>query len=366
MPALSFCAEPIALGLSIVIATRSPAQTPTAPAQGATSSLSGIVRDAGGAPLSGVNVALEGETSATRSDTAGRFVLYDLSAGSHTALFRRIGYMSVEYRWVAQANRGLQIAVTMTPVPRTLERVVVEAPGSTRRRGTSSIAGTVSDSAGRGVAGADVRLLGSGLSTITDSTGTFEFRSLAAGAYVVRARRPGLSAGSYVLQIADDDNRGITLKLYGLPKKTGARDTATASGYGIADIAFDAFDRRARTSSRYPTLGPADLFLRQGAPLDVTLQQYRDQPSARTSQIASMADAKRATEEGDCLIVDGRRASYRPLRTFTSLEVQMVEVFRKNAFADDYVVSQMDGVPECRGTMDRHPAYFVLWTRHLR
>ena len=53
------------------------------------------------------------------------------------------------------------------------------------------------------------------------------------------------------------------------------------------------------------------------------------------------------------------------LRTLSSRDVQMIEIFRKNAFADDFIVSQMDGVPECRGTMDRHPPYFVLWTRRL-
>ena len=354
----------LALVLSLAIASGSGAQTPAESAP--TGSLSGIVRDAGGAPLPEVSVILEGETAVTRTDTAGRFTLFSVPVGSHTALFRRIGYRSVEYRWVAQANRGVEVAVTMTPVPRALERVVVEAPGSTRRRGTSSIGGMVSDSTGRGVAGADVRLLGSGLSTMTDSNGTFEFQALAAGAYIVRARRTGLASGNYVMQIAEDDSRGITLKLYGLPKKVGARDTAMASGYGVADVAFTAFDRRARTSSRYPTLGPADLFRRQGAPLDVTLQQYREDLSGRPTPMASIADAKRASDEGDCLIVDGRRASYQPLRTFTSLEVQLVEVFRRNAFADDYIVSQMDGVPECSGTMDRHPPYFVLWTRRLR
>jgi hypothetical protein len=354
--ARSFCADAVA-GAFVVLAIvgrSASAQVPAPAPAVATGSLAGVVRDVGGTPLPDVTVTLVGESAAARTDTAGRFVLYDVPAGSHTALFRRIGYRSVEYRWTARADRGLEVAVTMTPVPRALERVVVEAPGASRRRGTSSIAGTVSDSSGRGVAGADVRLLGAGLSTLTDSNGTFEFQLLAAGSYIVRARRPGLTSGNYVMQIADDDNRGITLKLYGLPRKTGARDTAVASGFGVADMAFEAFDRRARTSFRYPTLGPADLFRRQGMPLDLVLQQYRDERVTPSS------------EEGDCLIVDGRRASYQPLRTFTTLEMQMVEIFRKNAFVDEYIVSQMDGVRECRGTMDRHPPYFVLWTRRLR
>ena len=345
---------------------RASAQTPATPPP-ATGSLSGVVRDVAGTPLPDVSVTLLGESLATRTDTTGYFALDAVPVGSHTALFRRIGYRSVEYRWLAEAKKGLQIAVTMTPVPRQLERVVIEAPGTSRRRGTSSIGGMVSDSAGHGVAGADVRLLGSGLSTMTDSSGGFEFQLLAAGSYIVRARRRGLASGNYVMQIADDDSRGITIKLYGLPKKTGAGDTAVASGYGIPDVGFDAFDRRARSSSRYPTLGPADLFRQNHAPLEIVLQQYRDDGAFRsTTHLSSIDDVKRSTDDGDCLIVDGRRAAFQPLRSYTSLEVVMIEVFRRNAFVDDYIVSQMDGVRECRGSMDRHPPYFVLWTRRLR
>ena len=327
--------------------------TPPAPTP-ATGSLSGVVRDVVGAPLADVNVSLQGETITTRTDSLGRFAFAAVPVGGHTALFRRIGYRSVEYRWAAQANRGLQISVTLTPVPRQLDRMVVEAPVTSRRRGTSSIAGTVFDSAGHHVSGADVRLLGSGLSTETDSSGSFDFRSLAAGSYVVRARLRGLASGNYVMQIADDDNRGITLRLYGLP--AGRRDTTAESGYGVADLGFEAFDRRTRNGVAYPLFGPADLFRQNRAPLDFVLQQYRDARAPRSLE----------AEEDACLIVDGRRAVYQPLRTFTSLETMMVEVFRRNAFVDDYIVAQMDGLRECRGSMDRHPPYFVIWTRRLR
>jgi hypothetical protein len=175
------------------------AQTPALPASG---SLAGVVRDAVGTPLAGVNVSLLGEATVAHTDSVGRFVLADVPVGSHTALFRRIGYRSVEYRWTAQTSRILQIAVTMTPVPRQLERIVVEAPMGSRRRGTSSVAGAILDSAGRPVSGADVRLLGSGLSTETDASGNFEFRSIAAGSYIVRARRRGRSSGNYVRSIS--------------------------------------------------------------------------------------------------------------------------------------------------------------------
>src|SRR5262249_31767405 len=154
-----------------------------------------------------------------------------------------------------------------------LDRVVVEASGASRRRGTSSIGGTVSDSAGRPVVGADVRLLGAGLSTVADSAGRFEFRLLAAGSYIIRARRLRLAPHAYVIQLVDDDNRSVSLKLRGLPK-AGGRDTASASGYGVSDIAFDAFDRRARVTPGV-VLGPGALFQANRASLEFVLQQYR-------------------------------------------------------------------------------------------
>jgi hypothetical protein len=330
-----------------------------------TGSLSGVIRDLNGAPLPDVTVSLLGESNATRSDSAGRFALRNVPVGSHTALFRRIGYRSIEYRWNARNGLELQVSVAMTVVPRSLERVIVEAPASSRRRGTSSIAGTVVDSAENVIEGADVRLLGSGLSTTTDSAGRFAFRMLAAGSYIVRVRRLGHASGNSVMQIVDDDDRGITLKLYGLPSRTKARDSASASGYGFPDAGFDTFDRRERNGPSFPVLGPGDLFRSNRSPLDFVLQHYR-QPLLASRRTSIVEQGSGSSDEGDCLLLDGKRAVFRPLRSFSAVDVQLIEVFRANALVDEYIVSQMELLKECRGTMDRHPSYFVLWTRAMR
>lgn len=328
--------------------------------------LVGVIRDPAGDALADVNVTLVGERVATRTDSAGGFALRDVPPGTHTALFRRIGFRSVEYRWVARSGGVIEVAVAMTPVPRQLDRLVVEAPVHSRRRGTSSIGGTVTDSAGSPVDGADVRLLGAGLSTITDSTGRFQFEMLAAGSYIVRVRRHGLMSANYVMQILDDDNRGITLKQFGLPKTTNPRDTASASGYGIADIGFDAFDRRARNGSGPPVVGPADLVRAARASLNVVLQEHLAADAMRLRRSSTARAGAGSSDDGDCLLLDGKRAVYQPLQTFTSVDVQLLEVVRANAFVDPFVVSQMDMLRECRGSIDHHPSYFVLWTRSMR
>jgi hypothetical protein len=339
------------------------AQTPVVITGG---TLSGLVRDVAGAPVAGATVSLVGEAGSTRTDGAGHFALRGVPAGRHTALFRRLGFRSVEYRWAAQSGVDLQIAVAMAVLPRQLDRVVVEAPGVSHRRGTSVIAGTVIDSAGRAVSGADVRLLGAGLSTMSDTAGRFAFGGLAAGYYIVRARRPGLASTNYVMQVVDDDNRGITLTLYGLAAKTGPRDTMVASGYGVADLAFDAFDRRERGTGTNPMFGPGDLFRADRAPLDLMLQRFIEPGSARGRRSPAVVDAVGSARDGECLLIDGRRAAYQPLRSFTSVDVQLIEVIRPNEFVGEFVLSQMEALTECRGSMDHHPSYFVLWTRSLR
>lgn len=328
--------------------------------------LLGLIRNADGDPLSDVSISLVGEPHATRTDSTGRFALRGIPAGAHTALFRRIGYRSVEYRWSIRSGVTLDVSVLMSVAPRQLERVVVEVPTTSRRRGTSTIGGKVTDSAGVPIAGADVRLLGSGLSTMTDSSGLFAFRMLAAGSYIVRARRHGLQSANYVMQILDDDAREITLKQFGLPKKLNPRDAETASGYGVADIGFDAFDRRSRNGSGPPVLGPGDLFRANRAPLNLVLQEYLSAEAMRLRRTSVAREGSGSSEGGDCLLLDGKRAVYQPLRTFTSVEVQLVEAIRAHSTVDPFVVSQMEGLTECRGSIERHPTYFVLWTRSMR
>lgn len=340
------------------------AQVPAAPSvPGGT--LSGVVRDMAGTPMPDVNVALVGETATARTDSTGSFALRDVVPGAHTAVFRRIGFQSVEYRWTARSEVNLQIAVAMTPIARRLDRIVVEAPVGSRRRGTSSIGGMVTDSSGRSVVGADVRLLGAGLSTITDDNGQFEFQLIASGSYIVRVRRPGLRPSNAVMQILDDDHRSISMKMFGLGK-IGARDTATASGFGVADVGFDALDRRTRSSGfSGGVVGPADLTLANRRPLDMMLQRYLDPFEHRAARGAVLADAN-GGEKGDCLLIDGRRAAYQPLHTYASTDVQLVEAYRANSFVDPFLISEMESIRECRGTMDHHPGYFVLWTRSMR
>jgi hypothetical protein len=359
----------IAATLAVICAIAVPTQhahaqdSTQAPANG---SINGVVMAAGGIPLFGATVSLVGEDASAVTDSAGRFVLRGIAPGAHIALVRRIGYQSFEQRFTMRPGATMQFMVTMRAAAQQLNQVVVEAKSGNRRRGNSSISGSVADSAGRPVAGADVRLLGSGMSTVTDSAGSFQFRTLAAGPYIVRSRKEGLAAGNAVMQIADDDDRNISIKMWGLPRGTKPKDVPVASGYKVADLGFDSFDRRARARSQTLMMGPGDLFRENGATLDFVLREYRENNALTRRSSAGSEAGRGSTVESDCILIDGRRVTNRPLSSFTSVSVVLLEVFRTNSFVDDYVLSEMQALRECQGTMMRHPSYFVLWTRSLR
>jgi hypothetical protein len=114
-------------------------------------------------------------------------------------------------------------------------------------------------------------------------------------------------------------------------------------------------------------LGPADLVRANRASLDQLLQQYRVPPTTRMARSFGRPIGHDApVDDSDCLLIDGKRPVYQPLRGYTGVDVQLIEVYRPTAFVDEYIVSQMDAIAECRGSMDRHPTYFVLWTRSVR
>lgn len=342
------------------------AQTP-AGNDASSGSLSGVVRDTAGAPLRDVAVALVGGSVAARSDSSGRFTLRGVPPGERTAVFRRIGYRSAEYHWVARPGVALQVAITLVESPTELEPIVVTAPGrGARRRGTASIDGTVLDSTGAPVVGADVRLLGAGLTAVTDSEGRFSFRQLEARTYIVRLRRRGLRSSNLVMQLMEGDARGVTVRMFGLPVGTRPRDVDAASGYGVSDAPYEAFDRRNRAASGRRIVGPNDLFRASGVPLDALLRQYRSPGTPlRGGGPTAGWPASGPEEDGDCVLVDGRYPVYRPLGTFSSRDVQLVEVLRPTD-ADVTLDPALDALAECRATLGRHPPYFVVWTRGMR
>lgn len=96
-------------------------------AQDARATIDGVVRDTAGAPVAYAEVT--GASGRVLSDSAGIFRLGDLPAGRTVLQVRRIGFRAASWVGVTRAGEAAQVVVTLTPVARDLQAVVVEATG---------------------------------------------------------------------------------------------------------------------------------------------------------------------------------------------------------------------------------------------
>ncbi len=105
---------------------------PTAAAQAPdsvqpTGAIAGVVRNSGGARLGGASVVVVGTVLRATSDTGGRFRLVGLPVGSRTLQVRRLGYRAAAIPISIETGVTGSVAVTLIPVPRELDPVLVEA-----------------------------------------------------------------------------------------------------------------------------------------------------------------------------------------------------------------------------------------------
>jgi hypothetical protein len=93
--------------------------------EGDAASLAGIVTAAGGSPIAGVRVGLDGIGRRSTTDSLGHFLLSKLPAGSQTAEVRRVGFAPV--RLAVELRRGdvTQVNVTLTERVVTIDSVQV-------------------------------------------------------------------------------------------------------------------------------------------------------------------------------------------------------------------------------------------------
>jgi hypothetical protein len=93
----------------------------------ATGALAGVVRDSSGARLTGASIIVVGTILRATSDTDGRFRLAGLPAGTGTLQVRRLGYRAVLLPISVESGATASVTVTLLPVPRELDPVLVEA-----------------------------------------------------------------------------------------------------------------------------------------------------------------------------------------------------------------------------------------------
>jgi hypothetical protein len=92
-----------------------------------TGAIAGVVRDSSGARLVGASLSVSGTTLRAISDTAGRFRLVGVPAGTGALQARRLGYRAAAVPVTVERGGTASITVTLARLPRELDPVLVEA-----------------------------------------------------------------------------------------------------------------------------------------------------------------------------------------------------------------------------------------------
>ena len=168
------------LALGLVVAALTPG------ALRAQGTLTGVVRDTAGRPISDAAVALDpGEGMRyTRADGQGRFRFTRVPAGSHILRGAMIGYRPKD-RPLVMTAKALHVEIVLERVPLLLDTLAIVA------RRTGIVGTTIAQEGFRALGGVQVEVMGTRYSTRTKANGKFEFPEVKEGGYVIAARKDG-------------------------------------------------------------------------------------------------------------------------------------------------------------------------------
>ena len=339
--------------------------------------LTGVVRDTAGAPVSDAEVVLADANISLHAGADGRFTL-TVAPGTHDVWFRKIGYQSVRYTWVAGVRTKTDLAILLRALPHTLDPVVVRAREDRVMHGTGTLRGVVVDSSGAPIPDAEVQIVGAHADGVTRANGGFLFESLPAGSLLLRIRKLGYSPVVTSLQLVPSDDREITVRLHSLPVTLDPIVVNERSGYGGSQSAWDEFERRRRFwTADAIVLGPEDLRQYHSLPLDLAsklmLHGAEESQRLHAGQVLSIVGNKSIatgeapeTEADACILENGTRARYQPLRLYDADDIQLLEIYPSGSELSGTVAARMDPLRECRALGLVHRTYYVIWLKDAR
>lgn len=167
-------------------------------AQAVPRTLSGTVRDTVGRPLEGAVIVLNPMEAmrAARADAGGRFRFDRLNPGRYTMRTTRIGSMPDE-RVIVVPAEGLQVNITLTPIPYRLDTLTIVA------RRTGIFGTTVYREDFRALGAVEVSVLGTGHRMRTSADGRFSFGEVRPGGWVVKGKRDGFETTMFAVVVPD-------------------------------------------------------------------------------------------------------------------------------------------------------------------
>jgi hypothetical protein len=340
--------------------------------------LAGVIRDSTGAPIPTVEVIVTGLGRSTRADYSGGFRIDGIPPGAHRVWFRRLGYMSAQFDWAAKAGERTEIVVVMTPIPRSLDPVLVRAQEDRDLDANASILGTVVDTAGVAVDGAEVQLVGANRSGLTRANGGFLFRPLPVGPYVVRVRKLGYEPATWKLNLVAGDDREVIIRMKPLPAQLAPVIVTEKSGYDpTTQLVYDDLERRMRWKSfKSPVLGPEDLKRFYGMDLDYMMTAMNTMVGRfgdRTVPTSIMRGVPQPTspnrldrnDADACVLLNGKTPLRRPLRTFNTADIDLIELYPPGTELTGTVSARMTAACQS-ASLFRHPWYYVIWEKGSR
>lgn len=334
-----------------------------------TATLTGTVRDSTGAGIADVEITLRETSYATRTNAKGDFALANVPIANYRALFRRLGYRSVEYTWGPSAGEKTTITVALDRIAQTLDPVKVRAEEDRRFAANSSIQGLVVDSGGYPIAEAELRIIGANTAGMTRANGGFLFKPMAIGTYVIRVRKLGYSPVTVTIDLHKDDDREVYIRLTPLAQNLDAVVINDSSGFGN-QRAWDELERRRRFKDfNAVVLGKDGLARFYSMPLGMALSAlgmnldgYSPRPVPRFRPDIMEKASSHFFEDDSCILLNGTTPIRQPL-TWNADELELLEVYPNNTELSGTVASHF-GSPPCAPTsLLAHPTYYVVWLK---
>jgi hypothetical protein len=195
--------------LHVAGAQQPPARLPAVVVTGApdlpgAKKIAGVVRDTSAIPVDGAEISIPGLQQRAFSSADGSFHFENVPPGQYSVRARKLGY-APQIRPILVDKQGGVGMFTLLPLQRALPPMIV----SVARGGLS---GVVGDTAFNPLTGADVRVLGHGESTRTDSLGRF-YIPVRPGTYIVTVKQPGFDYKMVSVVVPQDSGRRITVFL---------------------------------------------------------------------------------------------------------------------------------------------------------
>lgn len=183
--------------------------------------ISGIVADTGGRRIGGAEISIPDLRRRVFSRADGRFFLDSVPTGRYSVRAKRIGY-APQIRPIVVDSAGGVGAFALVPFPYKLNPVVSSATGG-------GLAGTVFDVYSRPVAGAEVKAMGHGEHSESDSSGWF-FLPIRSGSYTIGVSHDGFTTRLASVIIPEDSGRWLDIQLVARKGKIPVREAWNIPG----------------------------------------------------------------------------------------------------------------------------------------